>query len=209
MGKSSLLQRFTYNSFSEFETNPTYGIEFLAKDIEINEKKIKLQIWDTVILYNEAGTEKYRSLARSYYRSAAGALVVFDVTKRSSFVKVQDWINEARVNGHNNMNFLLVGNKSDMNQDRQVLKEEAKDLAFREGFNYIETSARTALNVEKAFFELTMRVLDQVLTGKMTVDAEGSNGVKAGAQNNKTPKHTMNLNNSLVDKENEGGCCGS
>ncbi len=131
------------------------------------------------------------------------------MTKRSSFVKVQDWLNEARANGHSNINFLLVGNKCDMSDDRQVLASEAKDLAFSEGFNYIETSARTALNVEKAFFELTIRVLEKVLSGKMVVDADGSNGVKSGNLQRNQMKTAVNLGNSMVEKESEAGCCGS
>ena len=89
-------------------------------------------------------------------------MIVFDVTKRSTFIKVQDWLNEARANGHQNINFLLVGNKCDMSADREITVTEAKDLAFSEGFNYIETSARTSTNVEQAFLELSMRVLEKI-----------------------------------------------
>ena len=120
---------------------------------------------------------------------------------------MQDWIAEARANGHQNLNFLLVGNKCDMKDDRQVLATEAQDLAFNEGFNYVETSARTAVNVEKAFFELTMRVLDKVLSGKMIVDPDGSNGVKAGNLGIKNPKAVVNLSASMTEKETEGSCC--
>ena len=89
-------------------------------------------------------------------------MVVYDVTRRQSFAKVQDWIQDARSYGHENINFLLIGNKSDMSKDREVTIDEGKDLAFSEGFNFIETSARTAQNVERAFFELSIRVMEKI-----------------------------------------------
>ena len=135
--------------------------------------------------------------------------MVFDLTKRNSFLKVREWLSEARGNGHDNLNFLLVGNKCDMKDDRQVLATEAQDLAFGEGFNYVETSALTAHNVEKAFFELTMRVLDKVNSGKMVVDGDGSNGVKAGNTGSRPVRTVVNLSSSLTEKESEGGCCGT
>ena len=148
-------------------------------------------------------------MARSYYRSAAGAMIVFDVTKRSTFIKVQDWLNEARANGHQNINFLLVGNKCDMSADREITVTEAKDLAFSEGFNYIETSARTSTNVEQAFLELSMRVLEKIKKGALVVDSDGSNGVKAGVINQKAVKTAVNLSYSQIEKDSSTGCCGS
>lgn len=200
VGKSSLLQRFTQQTFQEHSLNPTYGIEFVTKDIDINGKRIKLQIWDT------AGTEKYKSLARSYYRSAVGALIVYDVTRRSSFLKAQDWLNEARTNGHANINFLLIGNKCDMSSDREVTIEEGKDFAFTEGFNFIETSAKAATNVEKAFYELSYRILEKISKGQILVDADGSNGVKSGGSG-RPAKAVVNLGNSITSKPQEEKCC--
>ena len=89
-------------------------------------------------------------------------MVVYDVARRQSFAKVQDWIQDSRSYGHENINFLLIGNKSDMSKDREVTIDEGKDLAFSEGFNFIETSARTAQNVERAFFELSIRVMEKI-----------------------------------------------
>ncbi len=133
---------------------------------------------------------------------------MYDVTRRTSFTKVQDWLQEARSFGHQNINFLLIGNKSDMSKDREVTIEEGKDLAFSEGFNFMETSARTAQNVEKAFYELSIRVLEKIQKGQMIVDPEGTNGVKAGKGAGMPPKTTMNLNNSLIEKPPaEKGCC--
>ena len=113
-----MLTRFTNNKFDEFSALPTYGIEFLCKDIAINGKKVRLQIWDTVYLRSrEAGSEKYRSISRAYYRSSVGALVVYDITKRSTFNALKGWIQEAKMNGHQNLNFLIIGNKSDLKEE--------------------------------------------------------------------------------------------
>ena len=138
--------------------------------------------------------------------------MVFDLTKKSSFIKVRDWLNEARVNGHANINFLLVGNKCDDSSEREVSTNEAQDFAFGEGFNYIETSAKNNLNVEKAFVELSYRVLEKINRGQILVDADGSNGVKAGGAKGAN-KNVMNSSQILAQDYNhpptqkEKGCC--
>ena len=107
VGKSCIVQRFIEGEFNN-ELENTIGVEFGAKEIRINNKLVKLQIWDT------AGQEAFQSITRSYYRSAAGALLCYDITSKQSFENVQNWLEEAKSNGNDEMVICLVGNKNDM-----------------------------------------------------------------------------------------------
>jgi Ras-related protein Rab-2A len=115
VGKSTLLQRFTDNTYNDFH-EPTVGIEFVIRTIEINGQRIRLQIWDT------AGQEEFVSLARSYYRASAGVLLVYDITKKKTFVEVKKWLDEARFNGHSKMSYILIGNKCDLANEYSSLE---------------------------------------------------------------------------------------
>jgi Ras-related protein Rab-2A len=134
-GKSCLLLQFTDKRFLT-DHELTIGVEFGTRMIEIDGKKIKLQLWDT------AGQESFRSITRSYYRGAQGALLVFDITKRQSFAHLQSWLEEVRRQGTDNMTVLVVGNKSDLAADREVTREEAEAFAEANNLRYIETSAK-------------------------------------------------------------------
>ena len=107
VGKSCIVQRFIEGEFNAGIEN-TIGVEFGAREIKINDKLVKLQIWDT------AGQEAFQSITRSYYRSAAGALLCYDTTNRQTFENVQNWLREAKSNGNNEMVICLVGNKIDI-----------------------------------------------------------------------------------------------
>lgn len=122
VGKSCLLLQLIDRRFRQ-KHEVTIGVEFGAKLIQVDGLNLKLQIWDT------AGQESFKSITRTYYRSAAGALVVYDVTRRETFNNVVTWLEEARNNGNQQMTMILVGNKSDMHQLRQVTEEEGRALA--------------------------------------------------------------------------------
>ncbi len=126
VGKSCLLLQFTDKRFLT-DHELTIGVEFGTRMIEVEGKKIKLQLWDT------AGQESFRSITRSYYRGAQGALLVFDITKRSSFLHLQSWLEEVRRQGTDGMSILLVGNKADLAPDREVTREEAEQFAQTNG----------------------------------------------------------------------------
>eukprot|EP00493_Phyllostaurus_siculus_P001396 UN01404 len=113
--------------------------------VQIDDRQIKLQIWDT------AGQESFRSITRSYYRGAAGALLVYDITRRETFNHLTRWLEEARQNGNQNMTIMLIGNKCDLEHRRQVSTEEGEAFAQKHGLMFLETSAKTAENVEEAF----------------------------------------------------------
>ncbi|ETO32522.1 Rab2/RabB-family small GTPase [Reticulomyxa filosa] len=141
-GKSCLLLQFTDHRFQPVH-DLTIGVEFGARMVTIDNRQIKLQIWDT------AGQESFRSITRSYYRGAAGALLVYDITRRDTFAHLTRWLEEARQNGNENMTIMLIGNKCDLEHRRQVSVEEGKKFAEENGLMFLETSAKTAHNVEE------------------------------------------------------------
>ncbi|NWI64302.1 RAB42 protein, partial [Todus mexicanus] len=146
VGKSSLLRCFAEGPGAGGATpGPTVGVEFYSRTVPLPPAgKAKLQLWDT------AGQERFRSITRSFYRSAAGVLLVFDLTNRASFEHVPEWHREA-AGERPPPAFVLVGHKSDLVAERAVSAEEAGLLAATLGMAFVETSARGNLNVELAF----------------------------------------------------------
>jgi Ras-related protein Rab-1A len=147
VGKSCLLLRFADNYFTESYIS-TIGVDFKVKTIPIDGKIVKLQIWDT------AGQERFRTITSSYYRGAHGIIVVFDVTDRVSFANITSWLGEIDKYATTNTTKLLVGNKCDQEEKRQVSYETAKEKADQLGIPYIETSARTSINVDETFVKI-------------------------------------------------------
>lgn len=148
VGKSCLLLRFVDDSFTtSFIT--TIGIDFKIRTIEIDGKRIKLQIWDT------AGQERFRTITTAYYRGAMGILLIYDVTDESSFNNIRNWIRNIEQHASDNVNKILVGNKADMDESkRAVPTARGQALADEFGIKFFETSAKTNLNVEQVFFTL-------------------------------------------------------
>ena len=122
VGKTNILSRYTKNTFT-FDTRSTVGVEFGAKKVEMHGIKVKNQIWDT------AGQERYKSITNTYYKGAKGALVVYDVSNRDSFVNVNKWINELRMNGDKEVIIVIVGNKSDLIEERMISYDEGSEKA--------------------------------------------------------------------------------
>ncbi|VAH33264.1 unnamed protein product [Triticum turgidum subsp. durum] len=147
VGKSCLLLQFTDKRFQPVH-DLTIGVEFGARMITIDNKPIKLQIWDT------AGQESFRSITRSYYRGAAGALLVYDITRRETFNHLASWLEDARQHANANMTIMLVGNKCDLSHRRAVSFEEGEQFAKENGLIFMEASAKTAQNVEEALSRL-------------------------------------------------------
>ncbi|KAI0748404.1 ras-domain-containing protein [Daedaleopsis nitida] len=182
VGKSSLLVRLTDQRFLA-NPDPTLGVEFGSKLITIPEenKVVKLQCWDT------AGTESFRSITRSYYRGAAGCLLVYDVTSRQSYVNARSWLADVREHADPHLTCILVGNKVDLcmedpsapgppKRKREVSTEEAELWAKEEGLLFVEASAKSGENVEAAFERATRDILDKVHRG--VFDDDRSPGVK-------------------------------
>jgi Ras-related protein Rab-2A len=177
----------------------TIGVEFGARMVEVQGKQIKLQIWDT------AGSESFQSITRSYYRGAAGALLVYDVTRRETFDHLTRWLEEARQNANANMVVMLIGNKVDLEARRVVSAEEGQKFAQEHGLIFMETSAKTAHNVEKAFVDTAAAIYNNIQSGIYDVTNE-AHGVKVGAAAQGGRPGTAGAGAGAAGAEG-GGCC--
>jgi len=151
VGKSSSVERFVKNEFFEFQ-QPTIGAAFLTQTVQLDDYTVKFEIWDT------AGQERYRSLAPMYYRGAAAALVVYDITDHDSFQGAKTWIEELQRQGSPDIVIGLAGNKCDKKDSRKVDMEEAKTYAQDNGCIFFETSAKTGENVQNIFTAIARRL---------------------------------------------------
>ncbi|CCW70686.1 unnamed protein product [Phytomonas sp. Hart1] len=159
VGKSCLLLQFIDRRFEPLH-DLTIGVEFGTRLVTVRgQQSVKLQIWDT------AGQESFRSITRSYYRGASGALLVYDVTERSSFAHLQSWLEDARANAATAIVIMLIGNKYDLEGERQVSREEGEAFARKNGLLFTETSAKTALNVDEAFLKTATTIYENVQAG--------------------------------------------
>ncbi|EAL47212.1 Rab family GTPase [Entamoeba histolytica HM-1:IMSS-B] len=154
VGKSNLLLRFTRDEFDP-EKKSTIGVEFSSKQIRYNDETVRTQIWDT------AGQERYRAITNAYYRGALGAILVYDVTKKSSFESLDRWLSELRDNADKKVVEMIVGNKCDLEQMREVSIKEGEDMAKKIGAFFFETSAFDGKNVETAFMAIIQKICDE------------------------------------------------
>ncbi|KAM0863256.1 hypothetical protein ACQ4PT_044734 [Festuca glaucescens] len=155
VGKSQILARFARNEFS-LDSKATIGVEFQTRTLVIDHKSVKAQIWDTAGQERQAlsplpSSILYRAVTSAYYRGALGALLVYDITKRQSFDHIPRWLEELRGHADKNIVIMLVGNKSDLEDERAVSTEDAKEFAEKENLFFLETSAMQATNVENSF----------------------------------------------------------
>jgi small GTP-binding protein len=180
VGKSWLLLRWAEppGKFNPKSTTamPTIGIDFKNKDVQIDGKRVKLQIWDT------AGQERFRTITTSYYRNSHGILLVYDITDRNSFTNMRNWISQIQLNADINVNKILIGNKCDLQQLRQVTFEEGESLAREFKMPFMETSAMNDINVERAFMliatetKIRMETNPPSTTNKLKKDKGGGKG---------------------------------
>uniref|UniRef100_A0A8C6SPN9 Ras-related protein Rab-19 n=1 Tax=Neogobius melanostomus TaxID=47308 RepID=A0A8C6SPN9_9GOBI len=155
VGKTCVVQNFKSGVFSEKQQN-TIGVDFTVRTLDIEGKKVKMQVWDT------AGQERFRTITQSYYRSAHAALIAYDITRRSTFDSVQHWIKEVELCGATNVVMALIGNKCDLEEERQVQFQEACALAKDKGLlAALETSAKESQNVEEAFMMMARELMSR------------------------------------------------
>ncbi|XP_058747039.1 ras-related protein Rab-2-B-like [Vicia villosa] len=172
VGKSCLQLQFTDNRFQPVH-DVTIGVEFGLRMITIDSKPIKLQIGDT------AGQEMFRSITRSYYRGAAGALLVYDITRRETFDHLATWLEDARQHASSSMIIMLIGNKSDLSKKRVVSTEEGEKFAKENGLIFMEVSAKSAKNVEEAFVKTAGAIYRKMKHGEFDKLNE-TQGIKIG-----------------------------
>lgn len=151
VGKSCLVVRFVRDEFFEFQ-EPTIGAAFLTQSVNLENATVKFEIWDT------AGQERYRSLAPMYYRGAAAAIVVYDITNKESFNGAKSWVKELQRRGDPNVIIALAGNKADLQNKRRVESEEAKQYSEENGILHMETSAKNATHVKDLFQEIARKL---------------------------------------------------
>jgi len=190
VGKSCLLHQFTENKFVP-DSPHTIGVEFGTRIVEVMGKKIKLQIWDT------AGQERFRAVTRSYYRGAAGALLVYDITRRITYNHLTSWLTDARNLTNPNTIIMLIGNKKDLEAQRDVTYEEAAQFAKENGLIFVESSAKTGENVEEAFLKTAKLIFQNVQDGNVEL-ANGDGGVTPNPHATITPTQPT---------DNGGGKC--
>ncbi|KAI9796422.1 MAG: hypothetical protein M1833_006194 [Piccolia ochrophora] len=237
-GKSSLSIRLCEGRFSQHH-DVTIGVEFGSRIVPVGppassltspsakkaptdnsplpkspkqppsqpQKHMKLSIWDT------AGQETYKSVTRSYFRGASGALLVFDISRRATFSHVTDWLSDLRQIAEPDIVVVLVGNKSDLasseseSNSRQVSEEEATRWCSDNGvMRYVETSAKSGEGVEAAFLEVAGRIWQNIEAGRYDL-ADRRSGVKAAGAGGSNRARTVNLGLNDAAAGRRGGCC--
>lgn len=181
VGKSCLLLRFIDNKYRD-NHDITIGVEFGMKIIKLDDKRIKLQIWDT------AGQEAFRSIIRCYYRNSAGVILVYDITNRQSFNNVKFWLNEIKNYTSDNTSIILVGNKCDLDTSftdnislREVSENEGKELANEYNLLFIESSAKNSYNIDNIFTILSNNIINKITN--VDINTFNNNGIRVGNYN--------------------------
>ena len=191
VGKSCLTSKASKGIFEETYA-ATIGFEFLAFNVKLNDKVVKLQIWDT------CGQEIYRSLISSFYKNSSLAMMVYAINNKESFTHIESWLKEVKLQSNPDVKIFLIGNKSDLEEERKVSKEEANIFKEENGINFFsETSAKSGINAKEVFIEAAKLLYSEHLKYK----------------ENKRKKEMDNNNIILPKKLNKntrkkGGCCG-
>ena len=152
VGKTNIITMFMDKIFNQGHMT-TSGIDLKTTSIELNNKKIKIQLWDT------CGQEKYKSITKNLYLKVQGILAVYDITNRNSFSILKNWVKSIKSDG-NHPKMLIIGNKIDLNENREVPKDEAIEYAKEEKIEYIETSSKTGENIHKSIIYICEKIMD-------------------------------------------------
>lgn len=192
VGKSCLLVRFVEDRFNpSFIT--TIGIDFKIKTVDINGKKIKLQLWDT------AGQERFRTITTAYYRGAMGIIIVYDVTDERTFANIKQWYKTVTEHSNSEAQIMLVGNKRDMD-NRVVTYEQGEELAKELQVQFIESSAKDDTNVNEIFLSLARSIQEKL-------DLNAAQFGVGNNSNNSTNGGNNGINIKLNNGANKSGCC--
>ena len=186
VGKTNIMSKYLKNQFME-NSKATVGVEFGSKLFNHEGHKIKAQIWDT------AGQEKYKAITGAYYKGSKGAFVVYDITRKETFASVERWVNDLKSTSDPKLTIILIGNKNDMEDQRQVTKEQGEEKAKSFGCAFLETSALSGDNLDKAFTLMVKEIFEK-FNSESTGEEEGDS-VKKG-EDIKLEKTTENKKKS-------------
>ncbi|KAI4334790.1 hypothetical protein L6164_013500 [Bauhinia variegata] len=195
VGKSNLLSRYARNEFN-LHSKATIGVEFQTQSMEIDGREVRAQIWDT------AGQERFRAVTSAYYRGAVGALIVYDISRRTTFDSVGRWLDELKTHCDTTVARMLVGNKCDLGNIRSVSVDEGKSLAEAEGLFFMETSALDSTNVKTAF-EMVIREIYNNVSRKVL----NSDTYKAELSVNRVSLVNNNGANASKQTQSYFSCC--
>eukprot|EP01121_Diplochlamys_sp_Union-15-3_P006076 TRINITY_DN1653_c0_g1_i2.p1 TRINITY_DN1653_c0_g1~~TRINITY_DN1653_c0_g1_i2.p1 ORF type:complete len:212 (+),score=21.46 TRINITY_DN1653_c0_g1_i2:22-636(+) len=185
VGKSCLLLRFTEDTFTpSFIT--TIGIDFKIRTVQMDGKRVKLQIWDT------AGQERFRTITTAYYRGAMGILMVYDVTEEKSFNNIRNWFRSIEQHASENVNKILLGNKCDMADKKIIETETGRALATELGIPFLEVSAKNSINVEESFLTISREIFKRL----------------SSPNHQETKEEVVDLNKTADGDKNEKRKCG-
>ena len=189
VGKTSIVQQFVNKCFQEKYVE-TIGVEFFTKTFKINDKIIKAEIWDT------AGSERFASITKNYYRGADGALIVYDISNKTTFDNVENWFNEIKNSCKEDAEIILIGNKNDLENQRQVSNNMLINLGKNLGIAVMETSAKDDYNINESFYLLIKEIYRKFV--KNNGSSNEKNDIGEG----------MVLKVENTKKKEKGGCCG-
>ena len=170
VGKTNIMSKFLKNQFLE-NSKATIGVEFGSKLFIHENHKIKAQIWDT------AGQEKYKAITGAYYKGSKGALVIYDITRKDTFANIEKWVNDLKTTGDPKITIIIIGNKNDLADKRQVTKEEGEEKAKSFGCAFLETSAFSGDNIDKAFDIMVKEIYE-----KFSSDTGGDEQLSPGGK---------------------------
>ncbi|XP_063760517.1 ras-related protein Rab-37-like isoform X2 [Eleginops maclovinus] len=182
VGKTSLLVQFDQGKFLPGSFTATVGIGFTNKVVDVDNLKVKLQIWDT------AGQERFRSVTHAYYRDAQALLLLYDITSKLSFDNIRAWLTEIHEYAQKDVVIMLLGNKADVAAERVVKTEDGEKLAKEYGVPFMETSAKTGVNVELAFLAIAKELKHRA------------------TQQQNEPK--FQIHDYIESQKHKSGCCG-
>lgn len=191
VGKSSLVLRFVKGQFHEYQES-TIGAAFLTQTVTVDDITVKLELWDT------AGQERYHSLAPMYYRGAQAAIVVYDITNADTFSRAKVWVKELQRQAAPNIVIALAGNKADLASKRQIETVDAQTYADENGLIFMETSAKTAMNVNDIFMAIARKLPKN----------QDSSTTSGGRRVNDGRSITVDRPANQSAAGNDGGCCG-
>ena len=190
VGKTNIMSKFLKNQFME-NSKATVGVEFGSKLFIHENHKIKAQIWDT------AGQEKYKAITGAYYKGSKGALVIYDITRKETFANIEKWVNDLKTAGDPKITIIIIGNKSDLADKRQITKEEGEEKAKSFGCAFLETSAFNGENIDKAFDIMVKEIYE-----KFSSDTGGDEQIESD-----TKVEDIKLERGKADINNKKKCC--